>query len=127
MTQDKYDPAKVPRAAVLLFLFLNLMLAFSPVIHASSLENTPINFSGFPAQQHSPEQDENNRPNHLLDEQQEYQTSSRNRQNSTSFFRQKPFAIPGGKKEEINNTPFDQPYLLIRPSYYSFLSLFHLF
>lgn len=127
MNQGKYRSTKVLRTSVLFFLFLNLLLISSPFIHASSSVYAAKDLSSFPIQHHSTEQDETNRPNHLADEQQEYHISTRNRQNTSSLYQRRKPDLPPVNDQGINYNLFHYPYLLIRPYYYIFLSLYHLF
>ena len=128
MPEKKHSGFTYQPIVVFIFIFLNCLLSAAPFVNASSFNKTVINTSCLPTQNHSTDQEENNQPNKVLNEQQEYNLTVRNKQNVS-------VPVSGVKQSDHRfaidnhncNVHFADTYLLIRPHYYTFLSLYHLF
>ena len=128
MPEKKHSGFTYQQIVVFIFIFLNCLLSAAPFLNAASVNKTVINASCLPPLNNSTEQEENNQPNKVLDEQQEYHVTVRNKQK---------LSIPvGGVKQSDHrfaigkdtcNLHLADTYLLIRPQYYTYLSLYHLF
>ncbi|MFC0774580.1 hypothetical protein [Terrimonas alba] len=114
--------------AVFIFLFLNFILAAAPFINAASVNATVVNATGPISQNHASDQEENNHPNHLLENKHEYHHSTRSKQRApgsscTSGQQDFSFIATVGQpaRKHAGNS------FLVRPAYYRLLFLHHLF
>ena len=128
MQQKKHSRFTYQSIVVFIFIFLTCLLSAAPFLNASSVNKTAINASCLPYQDHNADQEENNHPKKVLDEQQEYHITVRNKQKLSirvSEVKQSDhrFAVDKG----ICSLYLADTCLLIRPQYYTFLSLYHLF
>ena len=128
MSENKHSGFTYQPIVVFIFIFLNCLLSAAPFVNASSFNKTVINTSCLPTQNHSTDQEENNLLNKVLNEQQEYNVTVRNKQNLSipvSGIKQTVYRLAAG--EDACNLYLADTYLLARPHYYTFLSLYHLF
>lgn len=110
------------------FLILNCFFVAGPALYASPpiiFENTS---TGFPTQNQSTDQEELSR---FSNEQEQRQADPITVRNKRSHLLLVTRAGGKGQKDvfcwQSNKTPISKPSCLIRPAYYSFLSLYHLF
>ena len=128
MQQKKNSAFTYQSIVVFIFIFLNCLLSAAPFLNASPVNKTAINASCLPSQNHSTDREENNHPSKVLDEQQEYHVTVRNKQKlaiQLSGVKQSDHRFVTTK--DACNPHLAHTYLLPRPHYYTFLSLYHLF
>jgi hypothetical protein len=126
MARKRHNRLIYQPIVVFIFIFLNCLFTAAPFIQAANFNSHTKNVSGSSLQnQHDPE--ECNYLNNLDDEQQECHVSFRNnRKVSNTLNAQKAYG--SNRRIEKFHVLYPADFsLLIRPQYYSFLSIYYLF
>lgn len=123
MIQKKHSEFRFQVIRVFIFLFLNCLFAATPFLNASPITNV----SGFPVQNHSTDQEENNHLNDIPDIRQEHRLTQRDKQKKTH----QDFGIKKSDQQALFVNDAGVRFIAyhtswIRPHYYSFLSLYYL-
>ena len=127
MPGKKHNGFTYQPIVLFILIFLNCVLSAAPFLHASPVNKTAINTSCLPPQNHSTNQEENNHPNKVLDEQQEYHVTVRNKQKLPILISRVKSDQRFATGKHPCNLQLADTYFLVRPHYYTFLSLYHLF
>lgn len=127
MARKRYNGFIYQRIVVFIFIFLNGLFTAAPFIQASGYNIHAINASTLSLQNQGCEQEESSL-NDIADKQQECHIVIRNRRNfSNEFYTVKDYHLSDGINKDSGDLNFTDSFLLIRPQYYSFLSIFYLF
>lgn len=130
MSPKKHIPFTYRQIGVFIFLLLNCFLTTVSFIKATDENSNYAKTAGFPSQ-HLPIQDtEKNSPSNYPEEQQQYHITLRGKQGIVHVSNiTHPFAAV--RNSELNNRTlfysFASSKMLVRPAYYTLLSLFKLF
>lgn len=128
MTTTKHSYFNFRRIAVLIFFLLNCLFATAPYVQAMPVTITASSLNSAPVQQQDTDQEENNLLHYQKNQRQFYQLTERSKKNMPDVTHQ-----PGiyNRYAETYNTKAANSLArstgLTRPSYYTFLSLYHLF
>ncbi|MEO7523623.1 MAG: hypothetical protein ABIT58_05975 [Ferruginibacter sp.] len=130
MPLKKHIRFNYKQIGVFIFFFLNCFLTAIPIINASAENIKCSTSSGFPSQNHPPEDpDDNVRPGYS-DEQQEYHFAIRSRQKIAQLSNTKGHcsALFNSYTDKDSSThTFASSSFLVKPAYYTFLSRYKLF
>lgn len=128
MPDKKRKGLKFRHAAVCLFFLLNGLLIASPFVHASPVVIIEYSMSGSPVQQHNPDPDETNVLINKTEQRQTSQVTFRcKKRNLLSGYQiGDHLGYPGIFTETDVFNP-ERTFNLVRPYYYTFLSIYHLF
>ncbi len=125
----KHTGFNYKQIGVFIFLFLNCFLTTAPFLNASPVNNNQFNSSNHPGQNHTTtDSEESNRITKSLEERQDDTFSLRNKQKVVRFFNKagryhSSFTVDGKASDHV----FNSSSFLLRPAYYTFLSLYKLF
>jgi len=126
MARKRHNRFIYQRIVVFVFIFLNCLFTAVPFIQAAGFSSHALNISGLSLQNQN-DLEGHSHLNNFDDEQQEYYVAYRNKRKSSNTFNRRKDFHPDSR---IGKSPIlyiaDFP-LLIRPQYYSFLSIYYLF
>jgi hypothetical protein len=125
MARKRHNGFIYQRIVVFVFIFLNCLFTIAPLIHASGSNSHVINICAFSLQNQN-DQEESGHLNNIADEQQECHMAFRNKI-SNAFYSTRDYRSAARIGNDSAIPHFYDTYLLIRPQYYSFLSIYYLF
>lgn len=124
MARKRHNRFTYQQIVVFIFIFLNCLFTAAPFIQASNFHAKNVSGSSL-QNQHDPE--ECNHLNNLDDEQQECQISFRNNRKVSNTLNPQKDYHSNSRIEKFHVLYPPDFSLLIRPQYYSFLSIYYLF
>ncbi|MGN6194381.1 MAG: hypothetical protein ACTHOB_05550 [Ginsengibacter sp.] len=125
MARKRHNGFIYQRIVVFVFIFLNCLFTAAPFVQASAFNSHAINVSAFSLQNQNDEEETSHLSN-IADEQQDCHITFRNKI-SNAFYSVKDYRSDAGIEKDSAILHFADTYLLIRPQYYSFLSIYYLF
>lgn len=125
MARKRHNGFIYQRTVVFIFIFLNCLFTIAPFVQASAFKSEVLNVSAL-SHQNQNDQEESNHLNNIAGQQQEYHIGCRNKI-SNAFYPAKDLHSADRMEKDSAILYFTDTRLLIRPQYYSFLSIYYLF